>query len=49
MVAPPYDDKLYLDVYQNVGTIFGTEETKARLREAKNPHEVIKILSEFDG
>ena len=48
VVAPPYKDKLYLEVYKKIGQVFGTEEARASLYEAKNEHEVIRILSKFD-
>lgn len=47
VVAPPHDDKLYLEVYREVARVFGTEESKEALREARDEHEVIKILSAF--
>ena len=48
VVAPPYKDKLYLEVYKKIGQVFGTEEARAELHEARNEHEVIRILSNFD-
>ncbi len=45
--APPYDDKLYLEVYRNIALVFGTPETKRLLMEAQDEHEVIKILGAY--
>ncbi len=47
VVAPPYDDRLYLEVYKKIGTIFGAEETRHALFEAEDEHEVIRIISKF--
>ena len=48
VVAPPYKDKLYLDVYKKIAQVFGTGEARTALFEAANEHEVIKIVSAFD-
>ena len=47
VVAPPYDDKLYLEVYKKIGTIFGAEEARQALLEADDEHEIIRIISKF--
>lgn len=47
VVAPPHDDRLYLEVYRRIGEVFGTPERKEALRRAANEHEVIRILSAF--
>ncbi|MHC4606570.1 MAG: PTS sugar transporter subunit IIA [Planctomycetota bacterium] len=46
--APPYDDRLYLEVYRNIARVFGTPETKRALMEARDEHEVIRILGAYD-
>ena len=48
VVAPPYDDNLYLKVYKSIGEIFGREETRKQLLSAKDGHEIVKILSSFE-
>jgi PTS system fructose-specific IIC component len=45
--APPYDDKLYLEVYRSIAQVFGTAETKRALMEARDAHEVIRILGAY--
>jgi mannitol/fructose-specific phosphotransferase system IIA component (Ntr-type) len=47
VVAPPYDDKLYLEVYREIGKVFGTDEAREQLMSAANEHEIIKIVSAF--
>lgn len=47
VVAPPYDDKLYLEVYKKIGIIFGVEETRQALFDAEDEHEIIRIISRF--
>jgi len=47
VVAPPHDDRLYLDVYRRIGEIFGTPERKEALGRAADEHEAIRILSAF--
>ncbi len=47
VVAPPHDDRLYLEVYREIARAFGSEETKRGLAEARDEHELIRILSAF--
>jgi mannitol/fructose-specific phosphotransferase system IIA component (Ntr-type) len=48
VVAPPYDDKLYLQIYRRIGEVFGTAETRQQLMDATDEHEIIRIVSRFD-
>lgn len=48
VVSPPYDDKLYLQVYKRLGEVFGREETKAALMATEDAHEIVRILTRFD-
>lgn len=48
VVAPPYNDDLYLKVYREMALIFGKEEKVSLLMAAKSEHEVIKIVSNFE-
>ena len=48
VVAPPWDDKLYLEVYRSIGGLFLQEGMRERLREAASVHDVIRIISEFE-
>lgn len=45
MVAPPYDDKLYLQVYRRLAEVLSEEGTLDELLEVTSPGEVIRILS----
>ncbi len=47
VVAPPHDDRLYLEVYREIARVFGAEERKRALMAAGDEHEVIRILSAF--
>lgn len=47
VVAPPHDDRLYLEVYRRIAEVFGTENVRRGLAEARDEHEVIRILSAF--
>ncbi len=47
VVAPPHDDRLYLEVYRQIAKVFGTEETRRALAEAQDEHQLIRILSAF--
>jgi mannitol/fructose-specific phosphotransferase system IIA component (Ntr-type) len=47
VVAPPHDDRLYLEVYREIARAFGNEETKEALAGARDEHELIRILSAF--
>lgn len=49
VVAPPYDDKLYLEVYRQAAKVFQDETRRAELMTAEDPHEVIRIISAFGG
>ena len=48
IVSPPYDDKLYLQVYKKIGEVFAEPQLRRRLTEAADKHEVIRIISRFD-
>lgn len=45
MVSPPYEDRLYLQVYQRIGRLFEKEGAAAALLEAKSPGEIVRFLS----
>jgi mannitol/fructose-specific phosphotransferase system IIA component (Ntr-type) len=45
VVAPPYDDKLYLEVYRSIGELFRRGGTREALLAAKSEHEVIRIIA----
>ena len=45
MVAPPYEDRAYLRVYQKVGRIFSEKDAMERILQAENEHEIIRILT----
>lgn len=47
VVAPPYDDKLYLQVYKLLAQAFLRKEVRDGLRAAADEHEVIRLLSRF--
>ncbi|OHB74207.1 MAG: hypothetical protein A2Z34_10250 [Planctomycetes bacterium RBG_16_59_8] len=47
VIAPPHNDALYLKVYKEMATIFGSETKVQALAAARNEHEIIKILSDF--
>ena len=49
VVAPPYDDKLYLEVYRELARIFKSERARETLMSTGDAHEVVKILSDFDS
>ncbi len=44
VVAPPYGDKLYLEVYREIGEMLTHDATRAEIMEASSPHEVIKAV-----
>lgn len=48
VVAPPYDDRLYLEVYRELARIFKSERARETLLTTADVHEVVKILSDFD-
>jgi mannitol/fructose-specific phosphotransferase system IIA component (Ntr-type) len=45
MVAPPYEDRLYLQVYQRIGRMFEQEGAAEALLEARSAGEVIRYLA----
>jgi len=47
LVAPPHDDRLYLEAYREIARVFTSEEAKARLAAARDEHELIRVLSVF--
>jgi PTS system fructose-specific IIC component len=47
-VAPPYDDRLYLQLYKRIGEVFLKEANRRRLAAARDAHEIVRVLSEFD-
>lgn len=47
VVAPPHNDRLYLEVYREIACVFTSEEAKARLAAARDEHELIRVLSVF--
>ncbi|MBI1848779.1 MAG: PTS sugar transporter subunit IIA [Planctomycetes bacterium] len=49
MVAPPYDDTLYLRCLKTISTIVSTEGMLDRLLAAKDAHEVIFILGSVES
>lgn len=46
VVSPPYDDKLYLQIYKTIGTALSKNENKEAILAATNEHEIIKILTD---
>ena len=44
VVAPPYDDKLYLEVYQSIGELMRHDGTREALFEAGTEHDIIKVI-----
>lgn len=48
VVAPPYDDKMYLQVYRRIGEVFGSPEAREQLMDAADEHEIIRLISKFD-
>jgi mannitol/fructose-specific phosphotransferase system IIA component (Ntr-type) len=45
MVAPPYEDRTYLQVYQRIGRLFEAEGAAEALLEARSPGEIIRYLA----
>ena len=45
MVAPPYDDALYLKVFAHLAWFLKTAEHREKLLAAEDEHQVIRILS----
>lgn len=48
VIAPPHNDKLYLQVYRKIGIVFSNTSAKDLLMLADNEHDVIKIISNFE-
>ena len=48
VVAPPYDDRLYLQVYKRIGEVFGAPDAREQLMDAADEHEIIRLISRFD-
>lgn len=46
VVAPPYDDDLYLKVYREIALVFKDERRVEELRATADGHEAIRILGE---
>lgn len=44
IVAPPYDDSLYLKIYREMAQMFLDEEVVRGIREAEDEHEIIRIF-----
>jgi mannitol/fructose-specific phosphotransferase system IIA component (Ntr-type) len=49
VVAPPYDDRLYLQIYKRVAQVFSQPQARQHLLQASDAHEVIKVLSDVSG
>ncbi|MBI4565754.1 MAG: PTS sugar transporter subunit IIA [Planctomycetes bacterium] len=47
VVSPPYDDRLYLQVYKALAEILIAPGVRASLLEAETAHDVIKVISRF--
>jgi mannitol/fructose-specific phosphotransferase system IIA component (Ntr-type) len=45
MVAPPYEDKVYLQVYQRIGRLFELEHAAEAILAAQSPGEIIRFLA----
>lgn len=45
MVAPPYEDKIYLQVYQRIGRLFELEHAAEAILGAESPGEIIRYLA----
>jgi len=48
MAAPPYDDTFYLRVYKSLADMLRFENTVQELRNAGDPHEIIRIIRSFE-
>ena len=46
-VAPPHDDKLYLEVYKSIGEFMRREGTREALFAAKTEHELIRVIGDL--
>lgn len=45
MVAPPYEDKLYLQVYARIGRLFEEQHAAEEILGAQSPGEIIRFLA----
>jgi len=48
MAAPPYEDTFYLRVYKSLADLLRFEGTVRELREASDPHEILRIIRSFE-
>jgi len=48
MAAPPYEDTFYLRVYKSLADLLRFESTVRELREAGDPHEILRIIRSFE-
>ena len=48
MVAPPYDDQTYLKIYREIAELILKDESRQRLLDAKNEHEIIRAFQTLD-
>ena len=44
LVAPPYDDRLYLRVYRTMAALFMDQDWRNDLLSAEDPHRVLRLL-----
>ena len=49
VIAPPYNDRLYLEVYREIGTLLAQERVRAAMLGASSPHEIIKLIADITG
>jgi fructose-specific PTS system IIC-like component len=49
IVAPPYEDRLYLQVYRRLGELFVREHAAEVILSAEHPGEIIRFLSSNGG
>ena len=47
IVAPPYDDQLYLKLYQKLAPIFANPDLREGLLAAESEHEIIRLFQAF--
>jgi len=48
MVAPPYDDQLYLKIYKEIGSLILAPDSKQKLLDAQNEHEIIRVFQTLE-
>ena len=48
MAAPPHDDTFYLRVYKSLADMLRFENAVQDLRNAEDPHEIIRIMRSFE-